>query len=420
MAIALTAGANTSLPDASTVSVRLSASASHADLIALLLDEHLRADGDNGVVLFSNPVSAAGAVSLDVATDTLSINIGALPSQVERVLVVAQADGTADLTACETLTATISADGVEVATAAFSDVPRFPTLQMVELYRRNGAWKVRARGDGYGDGLAKLLTVHGIDVADEPTSADAPPVPADPISLEKQRRIDLTKRIEASGGVDMVKKFETAAISLDKEGLTGQRAEVMLVLDVSGSARGLFKRGTYQQLVDRALAAGLLFDDNGTIETWLFDGKLRAGEDVTLASQAGWADRARKTKGIWGSTAYAPPIEEIAGGLTRGATMPTFVFFVTDGGNQDRRQTEKAIKTAATLPAFFKFMAIGDEDDFPFLQKLDDLSDREIDNADFFAVRDPMALSDEEFYRLVMQEFRGWLQAARARGILGA
>lgn len=422
MTATLTAGGNAPLPAAREMKVTLRAAQGHADLIALLLDAADRADGDEGVVLFSHPVSAGGAVRLDQATDTITVDVGALPAAVERVLVVAQADGAPDVTGCGTLTAEVSADGSVAASASFSPLPAVATLRMVELYRRQGAWKVRALGDGYAEGLAKLLTVHGVEVTDDPAPQAVAPAPpaADPISLEKQRRVELVKKIEASGSVDLVKRFETAAVSLDKAGLTGQRAEVLLVLDVSGSSRGLFRRGTYQQLAERAMAAGLLFDDNGTIDTWLFDSRLREGQPVQLETVAGWADRAAKTPGIWGMTSYAPPIEAISETVQRGQSMPVFVFFVTDGGNQDRPETERAIKAAAGKPVFWKFMAIGHEDDFPFLQQLDDLTGREVDNADFFAVVDPLSLSDDEFYALVVQEFHGWLAAVRQAGILGS
>ena len=181
MTIALAPGANAAIPAAQTITVTLGARSGHADLIALLLDSAGRADGDNGVVLFSQPVSAGGAVSLDLASDTVSVTLASLPSAVERVLIVAQADGTPDVTGCGALTATVTADSTPVATATFDGLPAVATLQLVELYRRQGAWKVRALGDGYAEGLSKLLTVHGVEVLDEPAApaqAAAPPAAA--------------------------------------------------------------------------------------------------------------------------------------------------------------------------------------------------------------------------------------------------
>ncbi len=436
----LSPGQNTALPAASPITITVKAQAGHVDPIALLLDAGRKADGDNGVVLFSNPQAANGAVQLDVGADVVTVDVAALPAAVETVLVVAQADGTPTVQANTAVEATISAGGAPAASVKLDALPAVATLQVAEIYKRNGEWKVRALGDGYAEGLAKLLTVHGVDVTDDGSGQDAAPTQATPaaasapaapapspapaaapsVNLEKQRLIDLRKKVETSAPPSLVKSFDSAVVSLEKQGLVGERAEVVLVLDVSGSSFPLFRNGTYQALVDRCLAAGLLFDDNGEIETYLFDSRVHEGETVTLANRDGWTDRAIETKGIFRGTQYAKPLEELEGKLTRGAAIPTFVYFVTDGGNSDRKSTAEVVTRMAGLPAFLKFIAVGREDDFPFLVRLDDLAGREVDNADFFAVADPKTVDENEFFELVMQEFRGWLVEARRLGILAA
>ena len=249
--------------------------------------------------------------------------------------------------------------------------------------------------------------------------AQAPARAAPAVDLEKQRRVNLQKKVEATGSISLVKSFKAAAVSLDKTGLTGLRAEVILVLDVSGSSLRLFRKGVYQQLVERFLAAALHFDDDGVIPAYLFDSRLHEAPDITLDNFERWSHDVAARKDLWRATSYAPPIEAIARTLRRGSAVPTYVAFVTDGGNQDRKQATQAIRDASGLPAFFQFMAIGSEDQFPFLQKLDELSGRRVDNAGFFAVRDPTALSDDEFYGKLMVEFPLWLAAARSAGILG-
>lgn len=431
----LSPGQNTALPAATSVAITVKAQSGHVDPVALLLDGSRRADGDNGVVLFSNPEAAGGAVRLDVPSDVVTIDLAALPAAVETVLVVAQADGTPTVEPNAVIEATISAGGATAATVRLDALPAVATLQVAEVYRRGADWKLRALGDGYAEGLAKLLTVHGVDVTDDGSGQAPPPIPtpaappapsptptpaAPPVNLEKQRLIDLRKKVETSAPPSLVKSFDSAVVSLEKQGLVGERAEVVLVLDVSGSSRPLFRNGTYQALVDRCLAAGLLFDDNGEIETYLFDSKVHEAETVTLGNRDGWTDRAIETKGIFRGTRYAKPLEELERKLVRGARVPTFVYFVTDGGNQDRRETAEVVTRMAGLPAFLKFIAVGREDDFPFLVRLDDLSGREVDNADFFAVADPKTVDENQFFELVMQEFRGWLVEARRLGILGS
>lgn len=256
---------------------------------------------------------------------------------------------------------------------------------------------------------------------EEPHAAQAaaPARSAPPVDLEKQRRVNLQKRVEATGSVSLVKSFQAAAVSLDKTGLTGVRAEVILVLDVSGSSLKLFRQGVYHQLVERFLAAALHFDDDGVIPAYLFDSRLHDAPDITLDNVERWSRDVAARMDLWGTTSYAPPIEAVTRTLRRGNAVPTYVAFVTDGGNQDRKQATQAIRDASALPAFFQFMAIGRENEFPFLQKLDELSGRTVDNAGFFAVPDPAALSDAEFYGKIMIEFPLWLKSARSAGVLG-
>lgn len=58
------------------------------------------------------------------------------------------------------------------------------------------------------------------------------------------------------------------------------------------------------------------------------------------------------------------------------------------------------------------------QSDFSFLEKLDDLSGRYIDNADFFSVEDPQHVSDHELYDLLMQEYPSWVRAASTKGLI--
>ena len=57
------------------------------------------------------------------------------------------------------------------------------------------------------------------------------------------------------------------------------------------------------------------------------------------------------------------------------AIIPTFVFFITDGDNWDKSDTEKVIREASKQGIFWQFVGIGSEH-FKFLRKLDDLNGR--------------------------------------------
>ena len=63
-------------------------------------------------------------------------------------------------------------------------------------------------------------------------------------------------------------------------------------------------------------------------------------------------------------------------------------------------------------------MRVLDHQQFEFLERLDNLPGRHVDNADFFAVMDPSSISDDEVFELLMVEYPQWLVEARAKGLL--
>lgn len=176
----LTPGSNAALPPAGRIEVAVTYDRQHADVVCILLDANGRADGDSGVALFSQPVCAGGAVRLDPAADRVTVDLTTLPGRVERVLVVANADTAPTIDQTGGVTVSVSADGAPAASARFEHPGAFATVQLVELYQRGGTWKVRALGDGYAAGLAKLLSVHGIETSDAPAAARPTPSTAAP------------------------------------------------------------------------------------------------------------------------------------------------------------------------------------------------------------------------------------------------
>jgi hypothetical protein len=75
------------------------------------------------------------------------------------------------------------------------------------------------------------------------------------------------------------------------------------------------------------------------------------------------------------------------------------------------------MREASKQGIFWQFVGIGKEK-FNFLQKLDDLTERFIDNADFFKLNDFNSISDEELYDRILTEFPTWLKEAREKGII--
>lgn len=221
-----------------------------------------------------------------------------------------------------------------------------------------------------------------------------------------------------------------------KMDLADQKAQVVLCLDFSGSMARLYQDGSVQALVERILPLGLAFDDNGEVDFYLFEnGYTKLDESITLGNVEGYIDHKilRSTLQM-GGTQYAPVVEAIVNDFAhvenRGGFMgigskktygkmdlPVFVIFITDGDNSDHHSTEAVMREASNAGIFFQFVGIGDAS-FSFLKRLDTLSGRQVDNANFFSASNLNSKTDDELYGLLLKEFPAFIKAAKAKDMI--
>lgn len=179
-------GSNTAVPTAALrveLGWRSGPGVPDADASALLLvGGKVRSDAD--FVFYNQPAHSSGAVrhegkrdSAGQVTDSLLVDLARVEPAIETVVVVASADGgTFGQVPGLYIRVLDERAGTEVARYDSADAGVETAFVLGEFYRRQGAWKFRAVGQGYSTGLEGLATDYGITV-DEPQQA-APPVAA--------------------------------------------------------------------------------------------------------------------------------------------------------------------------------------------------------------------------------------------------
>ncbi|MFE2640119.1 VWA domain-containing protein [Streptomyces scopuliridis] len=230
------------------------------------------------------------------------------------------------------------------------------------------------------------------------------PAPA-PASVERSSVIDLTKK---------------AAVSLNKHGLSGQKAAVYLVLDRSGSMRPHYKAGSVQYLAEQVLGLARNLDDDGQVPVVFFSTDIDGTTDVSLGNYEGRIEAAHQQLGHMGLTHYETAIEYVTklhlGSTAHAQGIPALVIFQTDGGPSEKDAAEASLRTAAESPLFFAFVGYGGN--IAFLRELDELTGRPVDNASHFPAPDPQNVPDAALYDGITSQFGPWLTAARAQRIL--
>ncbi len=104
------------------------------------------------------------------AEHRIAVDLGALPAAVHRASVLLALPvgigGPAVFgAAAAPFVAVTGLDGTELASYTLVDLDAETAVVAVELYRRQGAWKVRAVGQGYAGGLAALFQDQGLPPA---------------------------------------------------------------------------------------------------------------------------------------------------------------------------------------------------------------------------------------------------------------
>ncbi len=215
---------------------------------------------------------------------------------------------------------------------------------------------------------------------------------------------------------DIVSLVKAAGVSLEKHGLTGQRAAVYLVLDHSGSMAPYYASGDVQRLAEQALGLSANVDDDGTVPLVMFGSDAGPVVDLDLTDYAGTVERQHQ-RTRWGSTNYVAAMDAVVRHYeASGADVPALVIFQTDGDPDSPDDTSWALLRASSKPIFWAFVGFGGH--VSFLEQLDTMAGRVVDNASSFHAATPRTVSDAALYDGITGEYARWLPAARRAGVL--
>lgn len=240
--------------------------------------------------------------------------------------------------------------------------------------------------------------------------------------------------------IDLKKKVEAVTISLEKKGVTKVPAlRVGAIYDVSGSMSGLYQRGAVQQAADQVLGVGMKFDDDGQVDSFIFDHRAAY---VGTQTEEGFGTFVKDTilsrSDLWGSTNYGGALQAAVDfffgsgvrsrawvpgkkglfGMKKGGyedkvfksegTDPVLILFFTDGSPDGGDRSAQIISSAekSGLPIYFNLIGVGGSR-FPVLEKLAD----DYDNCGYVGLSG-FTMSDAQLYDALLgtEEFISFIK----------
>ncbi|HXG68759.1 MAG TPA: VWA domain-containing protein [Blastocatellia bacterium] len=379
--------------------------------------------------------------------EAFQIDLSRLPQTIRKLVFTITIDGVGTMAQVSRGHLRLLAGGAEVARFTFTggDFSQEKAIIAGELYYKD-MWRFAAVGQGFNGGLSALLKHFGGEEVQEAAAPAPPPPPAQPSApTVNLKKVELEKKMEQAAP-QLLSLAKKAQVSLEKVNLGAHQAKVALCLDISASMSTLYKSGKIQRFAEKVLALGTRFDDDGSIDIFLFGSGAHQAGEMTIANFSGFIAQIQRQYPLEGGTNYGKAIRMIRqfyfpdaqGGPRQSpvrSPIPVYVMFLTDGQTMDRDQTRQQLIWGSYEPIFWQFMGIGQSNkdvkkkggslmarllstDFSFLEELDNLTGRYVDNANFFSVEDPEIMSDEQLYDLLMAEYPGWVKQAPAKGLL--
>ncbi len=244
--------------------------------------------------------------------------------------------------------------------------------------------------------------------------------------------------------VDLHKKAERAGIVLKKQGISSPpRLRVGLMMDISGSMKHLYRNGTVQEVLNHVLGFAMTFDPTHRLDVFVFDdqhaqlpvpatpqnyhdyvnrqiltedeipkfgltkyaGVMHQFQDHYFGEHPDHAEHRRKTHGFLGRLLHHEAPAQSSVFDAEAMKLPVLGLLITDGDNDDHRQSETAIARSRPYPVFWSLVGVG-EQAFRFLRQMD----REFDDAEFVDL-EHLNIPDELLYaELVSPKLVRWLQ----------
>ncbi|MEX0171535.1 TerD family protein [Streptomyces sp. LMG1-1-1.1] len=185
----LTKGANVPVP---TAPLRIAVGRQQApgvpavEASAVLLDATGAVRGDADIVFHGQPAHPSGAArhvgtgeGAGQLAEWLELDLPRIEPAVQRILIAGSCDDGVFGQVPGLYAQVTSTDGTILTHYDITDASSETAFVLGEFYRRNGAWKFRAVGQGYDSGLAGLATDFGVVVAEAPpVAAPQPATPA--------------------------------------------------------------------------------------------------------------------------------------------------------------------------------------------------------------------------------------------------
>lgn len=385
------------------------------DFCCFGVDSAGKLSDDRYMVFYNQTSSPAHEIeySLSGGRATFKINLSKLPQTIQKLVFTVSIDGTGTMGEIRSHKMFIK-QGLHTPiemNLSGNDFRQEKAIISIEIYRKD-MWRFAAVASGFNGGLGDLLRAYGGEEA-APSNAAM----TSPSQSGSTQKVSLEKKLQKDAP-QLVSLAKPLKVELEKRNLQNTIARVALVLDISGSMSGRYSDGTVQEIVNKTLPLAVQFDDDGELDFWYYGSRPKRMPSVNMKNYKSAVPR--DWNDLMESLGYGndePKVMRQVIDEYRKSKLPAYVIFVTDGGVGSESQIKSLLIEASREPIFWQFVGVGGYG-YGVLERLDTMSGRYVDNANFFALDDFRAVSNSELYARLLNEFPQWLKEVRQKRMI--
>ncbi|MCI6190628.1 MAG: VWA domain-containing protein [Clostridium sp.] len=409
------------------------------DMSCFGVDENDNLSDDRYFIFYNQLSSPEGAIKKENNKDTFYIDFSLLPKTIKKIILSISIDGNGNIK--EVINeGTIKFSNEKEVVASFNfkgqEYTTEKSIVLLEIYLKDNIWRSNIIASGFNGGLGDILRNYEGEEAKpeekvEPVIVNATPkevkkeipkneeteqIKVNKSFLEKKKKVETIVLEKAPHLIDLTKKV---TVTLEKKNLQNVIAKVVVVLDRSGSMYRQYREGDVQRAMNKLLPIALMFDDDGELDAWAFAQKSIHLSSINLDNINDYLINEKYGWNRWdiGGVNNEPVVMEDIIDMYEKSNEPVYIIFISDGGIYKKGPIKKLLIKSSSKPIFWQFVGIGGSD-YGILEELDTMKKRVVDNADFFAIDNIDALSDEELYEKLLNEFPKWLKEAKDKNII--
>lgn len=409
------------------------------DMSCFGVDENDNLSDDRYFIFYNQLSSPEGAIKKENNKDTFYIDFSLLPKTIKKIILSISIDGNGNIK--EVINEeTIKFSNEKEVVASFNfkgqEYTTEKSIVLLEIYLKDNIWRSNIIASGFNGGLGDILRNYGGEEAkpeekvepvivnatskevkkEIPKNEETDQIKVNKGFLEKKKKVETIVLEKAPHLIDLTKKV---TVTLEKKNLQNVIAKVVVVLDRSGSMYRQYREGDVQRAMNKLLPIALMFDDDGELDAWAFAQKSIHLSSINLDNINDYLINEKDGWNRWdiGGVNNEPVVMEDIIDMYEKSNEPVYIIFISDGGIYKKGPIKKLLIKSSSKPIFWQFVGIGGSD-YGILEELDTMKKRVVDNADFFAIDNIDALSDEELYEKLLNEFPKWLKEAKDKNII--